>query len=164
MARSCSICARTDRADIDALLVSKIALRDIAKRVGGVTISALSRHHTAHVGPELAAIHGEVVRQQRPLTERLEELVDRVERILAAAEGSGAVSQALAAVRELRGLYELVGKVTGELKDGPQVAVVNVLTDATFLRAQAAIFAELEGQPEVRARIAARLTALEAPA
>lgn len=51
MARPCTICARADRQDVDAALLTGLSLRDVARN-SGTSKSALSRHR-AHLAPEL---------------------------------------------------------------------------------------------------------------
>ena len=50
-------------------------------------------------------------------------LLDRVRRILSNAEKEGSHALALSAVREAKGLLDLIGRATGELTQGQQITV-----------------------------------------
>jgi hypothetical protein len=161
MAQPCTICTRPDRDAIDHAIISgKTSYRAMARQYG-VGREALARHHHAHVSPALVRVaqrrteRGEE-RQARRLLDRIEALVDRAEAILATAEESGAVAQALAAIRELRGLYELLGRATGELHDQPAVTV-NLLASPEIRQYVVVVREELADLPERLARISERL-------
>lgn len=99
-------------------------MRELARRYG-MHRTSLSRHKAAHLAPALVATVRE--REQagpRSVLDRIEQLLERVERVLDRAEADGQAKLLLDASRELRGLLELLAKITGELRDAPQVAVV----------------------------------------
>jgi hypothetical protein len=163
MGRQCSICSHDEREAIDHLLVQGKPYREIAARYG-FTLSSLSRHRRAHLSPALARIHEACQRDadhSASLVDRVEGLIARTEKLLSRAEQSGAVTTALAAVRELRGLTELYGKASGELDDRPQVTI-NLLACPEWLAVRAALFAALAEHPAARAAVAGRLLELEA--
>ena len=161
MGRACSICDHAERDIIDAALVSGDSYRDIGTAYG-VTPSALSRHLRRHVSPALATLQAERVEQgAASLLDRVEALIERTERLLRAAEDEGRASAALAAVRELRALLELLGKASGELDTRPQVTV-NLLASPEWIGVRAALFAALQTYPDARAAVAGRLLELEA--
>jgi hypothetical protein len=95
------------------------------------------------------------------LLNRVESLIGRTETLLECAEQDGKVSAALAAVRELRGLLELLGKVSGELDTRPQVTI-NLMASEEYIAVRSAIFAALMQYPDARAAVAGRLLQLEA--
>jgi hypothetical protein len=160
--RACTICHHEARADIDDALVSGVPLRRIAATWPPVTMTSLQRHKQNHVSRALTAVHAERVEQgAATLLDRVEHLITRTERLLEAAEGEGRVSTALAAVRELRSLLELLGKASGELDDRPQVTV-NLLASPEWLAVRDALFGALATYPEARSLVAGRLLALEA--
>jgi hypothetical protein len=101
------------------------------------------------------------VEQAKGLLQRTERLIERTERLLLAAEQDGKVSAALAAVRELRGLLELLGKASGELATTPMVTI-NLMASEEYLAVRAAIFAALVAHPDARQAVAGRLLQLEA--
>ena len=166
MGRGCSVCNHPAREAIDAELVKAIAYRNIAGRFGGVSISSLSRHrdHVAAALVRIAARRKEHRSEAGPATAlaRVEELYLHARRVLERAETANQTAQELAAIREARGLVELLAKITGELKESQPVTVVNILQSSEFTAIAAAILEALAGHPELRARVSDRLLALEA--
>lgn len=162
MGRACSVCDHPERESIDAALVCRDSYRDIGNRYS-LTTSALSRHLRQHVSPALAAVDAKRATEEgaASLLDRVEDLVGRTERILSAAESEGKVTAALAAVREMRGLLELLGKASGELDTRPQVTL-NLLASPEWIDVRAALFAALHGYPDARAAVSGRLLELEA--
>lgn len=164
MGRPCSICTHDDREDIDGGLVSGTSLRDLAARFS-VSVSALSRHSQDHVSAALRAVVVSREREQaETLMDRVESLIERTERLLSSAETSGKVAQALAAVREMRALLELLGKASGELKPDGLVQVLNVQTSPEWLAIRSALLGALGPHPDARVAVAGALAALEAGA
>ena len=167
MARQCHCCVHPERDSIDAALVCGESQKVIAERYG-VGRSAVQRHARRHISPALAAMQVErEAEATNTLLRRTERLIERTERLLQAAEQDGKVSAALAAVRELRGLLDLLGRVTGEIRDQQPTVTVNLLSSPEILAALNVVYAELADLPDVRQRIAARLQPerlqLEAP-
>jgi hypothetical protein len=109
----------------------------------------------------MEAIRGELIRQQRPLIERIEALVGRIESAADRAEESGQTRQLLDAARELRGFYELIGRVTGELKPDGANVTINVLASADWLRLRGVMFSALEPFPAARVAVAEAVAQLE---
>jgi hypothetical protein len=83
------------------------------------------------------------------LLERVEDLYARASTILEGAEQDGRHTVSLAAMRELRGIIELLGRLTGELDDRPQ-QVVNLLVAPEWLQIRAALLTALEAHPQAR--------------
>lgn len=162
MGRHCTVCVHERRDAIDALLVAAdVSNREIARRYG-LSYDAVRRHAQRHLSPALAAMRADAqVLEGAVLRDRIEGLIGRAERLLAAAEGEGRVQAALAAVRELRALLELLGKATGELNDRPQVTV-NLMASEEWLAVRAALFAALSPYPEARTAVSGQLLQLEA--
>lgn len=160
MPRSCTVCTHDERDAIDEALIARTPYRDIAKR-HEVTISALSRHMDGHVSPALAAVVAKREGQRaESLHDRVESLCSHVETILDASKEDGKVSITLSAARELRGCLELLGKITGELRDQPST-VVNVLSSTDWHAIRGALFDALAAHPEAREAVARRLLELE---
>jgi hypothetical protein len=99
-------------------------------------------------------------RKAKTLVERIEQQVDRVERVARAGEKANATRTVLDATREMRGLLELLGKASGALRDGPQVSV-NLISSPDWIGLRAAIFEVLMAYPEARAALSTRLLQLE---
>lgn len=161
MARPCSICTRDDRDRVDAALVMGGSYRAVASRFG-LSKDSVRRHSDGHLSPTIAAVTTEREhRRAEALTERIERLILRVEKVADDAESGGKVGPLLAAARELRGLLELLGKATGELKpDGVNVAVLNITESSEWLAVRGAVFRALAELPEARTRVASALESL----
>ena len=156
MPKKCSICTHAERDKIDRALVSGASCRKI-KDEFGVSESAVYRHSKAHVSPALAAMQAQREEQgAATLLDRVERLILRTERLLSAAEESGAVTTALAAVREQRELLRLLGAASGELSTTPTVTI-NLLQHPEGQTAIQIVMAETAAYPELRQRIAERL-------
>lgn len=162
MTRRCSVCDHDDHEAIDHELVGGVGYRDIAKR-RGLSSSALFRHAQAHVSPALTRVAaGREDEHAVALLERVEDLYERARRILTSAEQDGKPGVGLAAIRELRGIVELLGKVTGELDDRPHTTV-NLLVSPEWLALRGAITEALSAHPQARAAVAQAIAELEAP-
>jgi hypothetical protein len=149
--------------------VGGVPYREIAKRYSAsegdvpvvVSIAALSRHNAAHVSPALQRV--QAAREAQGVTsllDRTEELYKVARHLLSASIRDGKAGVSLQAVRELRAVVELLGKITGELRDSPQT-VLNVLADPEWLRLRATIMEALSRYPDARFAVADRLAALE---
>jgi hypothetical protein len=158
---ACTICQHPEREAIDHALVAGVSVRGIACQ-WHVGRESVRRHLRRHVSPALAAMQAEREHEgATSLLNRVESLIGRTETLLECAEQDGKVSAALAAVRELRGLLELLGKVSGELDTRPQVTI-NLMASEEYIAVRSAIFAALMQYPDARAAVAGRLLQLEA--
>jgi len=152
----CSICVHPEREAIDHAIVSGLSVRGIACQ-WHVGRESVRRHGINHISPALAAMQAQREEQgAATLLDRVESLILRTERLLSTAEQSGAVTTALAAVREQRELLRLLGAASGELRDTPTVTL-NLLTHPEVLAAINVVYSELADMPERRERIAERL-------
>jgi hypothetical protein len=96
--------------------------------------------------------------------DRIDNLIERTSAILDREEEAGESKVSLLAVRELRGLLDLLGRATGELRDGSAGTTVNIISSPDWIAVRA-IVGELLADlaPERRGVFAARLLELEAP-
>ena len=134
---------------------------DTIARQFDVHRDAVMRHRRNHLSPGLHAMRGEVVEAKgHALIDRIEKQIDRVERVAVAGEKQGSARIVLDATREMRGMLELLGKATGDLRDSPQVSI-NLLTSPEWVRVRDALFEVLAEHPEVREKVAARLLLLD---
>ncbi len=160
MPRRCTICDHPERDALDHAIAAGTSYRRVALQ-WGVSRDAIGRHAKRHLSPALAAMQVErEADEAKGLLQRTERLIERTERLLLAAEQDGKVASALSAVRELRGLLELLGKATGELRDAAPTVTVNLQTAPEWLEIRALIFAALTTYPEARAAVAGRLLQL----
>lgn len=158
MSRPCSVCQHPNRKAIDEALVGGQPIRAIAGRYHAGRDS-VARHLRSHVSPALVKVAAR--REEREATTllgRMERLIQRTERLLEAAEASGAVGQALAAIDRLWKGYELVGKITGEIKPDGQVLVVNLQQSPEWVELRGRLLVALLPFPDARARVSAALT------
>lgn len=158
----CSICFRSDRAEIDAAIVSGDTLRDIARRFA-TSKDAVGRHKAAHVSAALSVVLAARA-EAGPVSalDRLEELYTAAKRVLDVADAEGKPGLSLQAIRELRGIVETLARVTGELDERPTVSVLNVHTSGDWLATRAAMLDVLAGYPAAARAVAARLVEVEA--
>ena len=161
MARACTVCESPDRDAIDAEVMRGESSYVLADRYG-VSPSSIQRHAKRHLSAALAGVQTQEQAERRAsLLDRVEGLIERAETLYSAASEEGKSSQALAVLKELRGLLELLGKATGELDTRP-VTVVNLQTAPEWLAMRAVILSALSAYPDARAVVAGRLLQLEA--
>ena len=153
MPRICTICTHTERAAIEASLLADEPLRDIAGRTG-TTKSALDRHRD-HIPKTLAKAKDAVeVSRADDLLAKVQGLEADARRIAAAAEESDDLRTALAGVRELTRIVELLARLRGELQES---TTVNVLVAPEWLTLRTRIIEALASYPEARAALAGAL-------
>jgi hypothetical protein len=142
---------------MDAALISgQVTLRDIGRQFN-VSKDALARHKRRHLPASLlkaheakeAAVAGDLLSQARNLHARTLSILDR-------AEASGEHRVALSAIREARANIELLGRLAGELQEGP----VNILISSQWLTLRTAVLEALISYPEARASVSVRLLEL----
>jgi hypothetical protein len=153
LGRACTICEHAQHAEIDAELLSapkERRYRTVARQ-WGISRDALMRHHAAgHITEALVTLPARKVQATETVLDRVRSLVATTEDLLQGARDAGSVVQALACIRELRGLLELLGKATGELKPDGQVLVMNVQANPEFLAVQDRLLQALAPYPEAR--------------
>lgn len=136
MAKTCGVCSHKKRKAIDQELLDGRPLRDISARYGP-SRSALNRHR-AHIVQTLTLAHeaAEAVRadgllgQVQAQQARGERLASAAEALLQNAMAAGdakgatdAIRAACSALRELRGVVELLGRVAGTIEQKTKVEV-----------------------------------------
>lgn len=155
---TCTICQSPALEEIDSALVAGTPYRKIATR-HGVSTAALVRHKRNHLSPSLQALHTKREEKRTvTLLNRVESLVSKLEVLAEEASTSGKSGQLLQAARELRESYRLLGKLTGELDERPQV--VNVLVSPEWQQVRAVLLAALAPYPDARVAVAGRLLEL----
>jgi hypothetical protein len=124
MARTCTVCSHPRVSEINQALLGNEAYRIIAKRFGA-SASAMYRHQQEHLPRALVRAKdvAEVLSADNLLA-RVGELEGDARRIAAAAEASGDLRVALAGIRELVRITELLARLTGQL-DGGKSGEVN---------------------------------------
>lgn len=125
MPRTCTVCRLPDRDSVDTTLVDgKLALRDVAK-LHNVSLSALQRHKSQHLPKALsqAAETAETTRGTSLLSQ-VRELQSRAEIILDKAEHGGDLRTAITAMRELRSVLDLFGRVATKSGNLVEIGIV----------------------------------------
>jgi hypothetical protein len=128
MPRTCAVCGRTERDEIDQALLAGEPLRNIAKRVS-LSVASLFRHK-AHLSETLKkSREAAEVSRADSLIDQLERLKEDARRIQEKAEAAKDFRGALAGVRELTRLVELAARLSGELNERPETKILNVTFD-----------------------------------
>jgi hypothetical protein len=86
--------------------------------------------------------------------DRAEHLYAKAEAILSAAQADGNAGLSLSALRELRGIVELLAKLSGELDERPTVQVLNVSTSPEWGELRGLILGALRPFPEAAQAVA----------
>lgn len=117
MPRTCTICNHTDRDKMDRALLAGEPYRNIAKQYG-TSYTALFRHKQEDIPAALMKAHeaAEVSRADSWLWQ-LNRLAADARRIQQKAEAAKDYRAALAGVRELTRLVELVAKLSGQMAE-----------------------------------------------
>lgn len=150
MPQRCQVCMHSDLPAIDEALIAGDSHSALAARFE-VSRFSLRRHLANHVPVLLAeAARSKLFSRAESLTERLELLTDEAQSIKAKAEAGGDLRTALAAVRELVRMVELLGRFQGDLEDAPAIRITVVPEWQIVLRV-------LDSFPEARLALAAAL-------
>jgi transposase-like protein len=156
----CRVCTSPDREAIDQAIIRGGSYRTIAEEYGLGRMS-IQRHAASHLPATLARAHeAHEVARADDLLAQVRQLQDRALGILRRAERKGDLRSASGAIREARGLIELLGKLAGQLQDGVTVNVA-LLPEWTALRGR--ILVALEPHPEAREAVIKALEADNAP-
>ncbi len=111
MTQVCRTCNHTNRLDIDRALVSGKSKASVAREFG-VSVDSLSYHAEHHLSRQLVqAYEKKEALEGLNLLSEIEDLLQRTKRILTEAEKKKKYNLALRAIREARGVYELLSKI-----------------------------------------------------
>jgi hypothetical protein len=155
MPRVCTVCQHPERSAIDRALLGDESYREVAKRFEA-SEAAMWRHKSAHLQAALIASSKIAVASHGDsLLAELERLADDARRIAAKAESAGSYQAALAGVRELIRIVELLAKLRGEL-DAP-AASINIVLLPEWEQLRGRILAALTPFPDARAAVAQAL-------
>jgi hypothetical protein len=129
MPRKCSICVHEKCSEIERFLLAGDSYRTVAQQFS-VSRDAVVRHRRHIVTGGANSLQIEKIFESGTLVEQLRDLTKEAQRLKGKAELSGDYRTALAAVRELARIVELVAKLSGELNERPEINVVNFQLDA----------------------------------
>lgn len=120
--KACGVCLHPNRESIDNAMVVSRPLRTIAGQFG-ISKSALSRHRGHIAAAIVKAKESAEAAQAETLLERLESLIADCKSIALKASRARQWTSAVSALREVRGCVELLGKLSGELQQAPNVNI-----------------------------------------
>jgi len=125
--RPCTVCKHPKRDEIDRLLAPTDAnFAAISRQFAGLSEDALKRHKESHISKLLSKAEDiKEAAKADNLLEDIKSLREKATIILEKAEKAGDLKTALLGIREARGCIELLAKVEGQLKDGPQITIIN---------------------------------------
>lgn len=154
----CKVCAHPDRAEIEAAIVGGLSNVQAGKR-WGVSKDSIRRHKDGHLSPALRAVAaGRETAGAVKALDRLEALYAQASSVLEAANSEGKASLSLAAIKELRGIVELLARLTGELDERPTVQVLNVAASPEWDALRGVVLGALRPYPEAGRAVALALT------
>jgi len=152
MPRTCTICAHNRRTEIDRDLLAGRSLRNVAQRCS-VSTTALFRHQK-HISATLVkAKEASEIARADSLLDQLRNLTTEAQSLKRKAEQGGDYRTALAAVRELCRLIELMAKLTGELDERSQTNILNVQLDPQTARRVAETYLARHSPPELEGEV-----------
>ena len=154
MPHTCTLCRHPERAVIEGELLAGQPLRNIAEQ-SGTSPQSLLRHRD-HVPQHLAKAHeAEQVAAADDLLAKVQGLEVDARRIAKAAEDSADLRTALAGIRELTRIVELVAKMRGEFQEG---STVNVTVAPEWLALRSRVLDALAPYPEARKAVVEALS------
>jgi len=149
MARKCSVCISQDLNEINKALVASVSFREISRQFG-IDKSALSRHKKSHIPATLSkAEEAKELTRANNLIDEIERLRIKAERIGIKAEEKGDYRTALAGIRELTRIVEILAKMRGELQDQS----VNIVLNPQWIEIRSNILSALEDFPKAKMKL-----------
>jgi transposase-like protein len=150
MSRKCKVCSHPLKDDIDFRLVSGHAYRELSRQFG-IDKSSLHRHKKNHISAKLIESQRfKEISSANLLVEQIQKLQIKAERIAKKAERKGDYRTALAGIRELTRIVELLGKLQGELHESN----VNIVLNTKWVELRALILTVLDDYPEAKIKLA----------
>jgi CRISPR/Cas system CMR subunit Cmr4 (Cas7 group RAMP superfamily) len=128
MPRRCSVCIHPDRQQIDQAIVSGNSYRTVAQQFT-ISRDAVVRHRRHLSVAASRPLGSDEICPSETLLGQLEELRSEAQRLKQKAEQDGDYRAALAAVRELCRIVELVAKLCGQIDSRTETKILNVNFD-----------------------------------
>lgn len=128
MPRRCSVCIHPDRQQIDQAIVSGNSYRTVAQQFA-ISRDAVVRHRRHLSVAVINPLSSGQISPPETLLAQLEELRSEAQRLKQKAEREGDYRAALAAVRELCRIVELVAKLCGQIDSRTETKILNVNFD-----------------------------------
>jgi hypothetical protein len=129
MPRRCSICIHGNRPEIERSVLAGDSYRTVAQRFR-VSRDAVVRHRKHLIVAVAKPFGSEQITQSESLLSQLGELRSEAQRLKQKAERAGDYRAALAAVRELCRIVELVAKLCGQMDPRTETRILNVNLDS----------------------------------
>ena len=133
MPRKCSICIDERRSEIEGAVLAGDSYRTVAQRFG-ISRDAVVRHRKHLTTATPNSLKVEQIFPSNTLVEQLQAFTADAQRIKEKAETEGDLRTALAAVKELCRIVELVARLRGEIDGRAQINVLNFQLDAETAR------------------------------
>ncbi len=146
MGRICTVCNHKNLEEINKLLVSGGPYRTIADQYD-LSKTALIRHKESHISELLSKSTDLKAEQGNQTLAEVRDLKVKALEILEQAQGAGDLKTALMGIREARGCLELCLKAEGQIKDAPQVTIIN---NPEWVELRTLIITALEPYPAAR--------------
>jgi len=158
---ACSACRHPDRVALDEGLLRGESVRKLAARFGISKSRIHSHRKDGHIPKALAkAADAAAVSEGDALLTKVLEVEQEVRRLAAKAERAGDVRGALVGMRELSRILELLGRLSGELKNRTEV---NIVVLPQWVDLQRRILAALAPFPAARGAVVDALAGANAP-
>jgi hypothetical protein len=158
MTRTCTICNHSERRSIERSLLSGTPMRSIADQFN-VKITSIMRHKLNHIPRSLLRAHEvEKVADADAILANICIIDSKAKGILERSENSGDYRTALSAIREIRGLIELLARLRGELQDR---TAVQFTLSPDYQRLRTTVVSALAPFPEARIAVAKALQEVE---
>jgi len=149
---TCRVCQHPDKFEIEKAFIEGTSLRDIARQ-HGVSKDSVQFHGKEHIVKMLLkAYEIQDASQGSQLYRQVIGLGETAQRLLEKAEARDDLKTALDGVGKLRGVLELIAKMSGELKE--QTQVTNILVASPeWGQLRARLMQALTPYPEARTAV-----------
>ena len=160
MGRQCKACEHPARIDVERWLLEGDSLRAIGQRTS-LSKDALARHKRDHSPIWLARVTEGPIRTGGSARERIEVIIERLERVMTDAEEGRRPTVLLQAAREMRQALETIARITGEIDERP-TTVINLAASEEWIALRTALLRALHPFPEASHAVVAALASLGA--
>jgi hypothetical protein len=156
IANRCHVCRGPHEHEVNLALLSGEPVRSIGERFSYSKSSLLRHFHKCIPQSVIMARQSKKVSEAEFVAAELCKMVRNAKRIMALAEKAGDARTSLMAIRELRGLYEVLSRPVAQSNPAAQV---NILVAPELLALREEILKAIEPFPEARAAVSRALTA-----
>lgn len=156
MGRKCTVCTHKKRNEIETDILNNVPFRDISSKYNVGRMPVQRHKKNGHIAESLIKAHeiNKIVNAD-DLVIKILHLQKETLIVLAEAKEEKNHNTILAAVGKASGLIELQAKLLGQLQE---TKVINIYVQPAFIKMQSIILSELDKFPDVKYRIAERLS------